>query len=82
MSPRLKQHLIPGPYRFYIVLFDCTERAHIHVDRENKSAKFWLEPVALASNYGYRKQDLRDIERKIPDNHQTLLSFWDEYCRE
>ena len=26
----------------------------MHVDRENKSAKFWLDPVVpLADNYGY-----------------------------
>ena len=36
----------------------------MHVDRENKSAKFWLDPdVSLADNHGYSRKELRDIER-------------------
>jgi hypothetical protein len=33
-----------GPYRFYFYSYDCGEPRHTHVDRENKSAKFWLDP--------------------------------------
>jgi len=41
----------------------------MHVDRENRSAKFWLDPdVALVENHGYRRKDLRDIERILREN--------------
>jgi hypothetical protein len=41
----------------------------MHVDRENKSAKFWLDPdVALAENHGYTRKELRDIERIMREN--------------
>ena len=44
-----------GPYRFYFYSYDCNELRHMHVDRENMSAKFWLEPVvSLAENHGYK----------------------------
>lgn len=33
-----------GPYRFYFYSYDCGEPRHTHVDRENMSAKFWLDP--------------------------------------
>ena len=31
-----------GPYRFYIVAWDRNEPPHVHVKRDNGSAKFWL----------------------------------------
>lgn len=52
-----------GPYRFYFYSYDCGEPRHMHVDRENKSAKFWLDPdVSLANNYGCSCKGLRHIE--------------------
>ena len=41
----------------------------MHVDRENKSAKFWLDPVvALAENHSYSRKELRDIEQVVREN--------------
>jgi hypothetical protein len=50
MSPTV---LRSGPYRFYFVSHDLHEPPHVHVDRDAYSAKFWLDPVALAYNLGY-----------------------------
>jgi hypothetical protein len=37
-----------GPYRFYFYSHDLvSEPPHVHVDRDDLSAKFWLEPVSL-----------------------------------
>ena len=53
----------------------------MHIDRENKSAKFWLDPdVALAENYGYNRKELRNIERITRDNLQKLRKIWDDFC--
>ncbi len=65
--------LRPGPYRFYFYSYDCGEPRHMHVDREKMSAKFWLDPdVALAANYGFRRKELRDIERIMHQNLEML----------
>jgi len=29
-------------YKFYFVMFDLNEPIHIHVDKQGKTAKFWL----------------------------------------
>jgi len=53
----------------------------MHVDRENLSAKFWLDPdVMLADNHGYRRSELRDIERLLQQNLETLRNEWDTFC--
>ncbi|MBX7236248.1 MAG: DUF4160 domain-containing protein [Caldilineales bacterium] len=55
-----------GPYRFYFYSHDLAgEPPHVHVDREELSAKFWLNPVALARNLGFSGNELRRIERII-----------------
>jgi len=33
----------------------------VHVDREAFSAKFWINPVALAYNLGYSAKELRRL---------------------
>lgn len=42
--------LIYRGYRFYFYSHEPNEPAHIHVDKDNLSAKFWLSPVFLARN--------------------------------
>ena len=43
-----------GPYRFYFYLGDRPEPPHVHVQRDNHIAKFWLDPVTLHSSGGMR----------------------------
>lgn len=51
--------LIVGPYQFRFYSIDADEREHIHVERDDFSAKFWLTPkVILARNYGFKRAEL------------------------
>jgi hypothetical protein len=65
-----------GPYRLYFHSHEPNEPPHIHVDRERFSVKFWLEPVALARNLGFRAHELREIERIVAANRDTFLEAW------
>ena len=70
-----------GPYRFYFYAHDCNERRHTHVDRDNLSAKFWLDAeVSLADNHGFNRRELREVERIIKENLETLRNEWDSFC--
>ncbi len=42
-----------GPYRFYFYSHEPNEPPHVHVDRDDVSAKFWLDPVQLAANLDF-----------------------------
>ena len=66
-----------GPYRFYFVSHDLKEPPHVHVDREDMSAKFWLEPVALARNLGFAAHELKRIERLVIENAESFRRAWD-----
>jgi hypothetical protein len=69
---RMPTLLRSGPYRFYFYSHEPNEPPHVHVDREDLSAKFWLDPVQLAANFGFRAHELREIQ-SIVSNHRTEL---------
>ncbi len=52
-----------GPYRFIFFRSDHGEPPYIHVTRERPVAKFWLEPVSLVINRGFREHEVRRIMR-------------------
>ena len=67
------------PYRFYFYSHEPNEPPHIHVDRDNLSAKFWLNPVQLAGNFGFRAHELGEIQSLVVDSRQQLLEAWNEF---
>jgi hypothetical protein len=68
-----------GPYRVYFYSHDLEEPPHVHVDRDDDSAKFWLQPISLARNLGFKPKELRVIERLLVENQESLLSAWREH---
>jgi hypothetical protein len=65
----------------YFYSHEPNEPPHVHIDRDEQSAKFWLDPVALARNLGFNAQELRKIERMIREHKEKLLEAWDGYFR-
>ena len=70
-----------GAYRLYFYSHEPNEPPHIHVDRDNLSAKFWLNPTGLARNLGFSARELRQIERLVLSNQEELLEAWNGYFR-
>ncbi len=68
-----------GPYRLYFYSHEPNEPAHIHIDRGQASAKFWLSPVGLASNYGFSSKELRKLQMIVQEYQQQLLEAWHGY---
>lgn len=68
-----------GRYRFLFFSNEGQEPAHIHVKAGSDQAKFWLDPVELAYNYGFRAHELNEIERIIRDHHTQLIEAWYEH---
>jgi len=68
-----------GPYRFFFYASDRDEPRHIHVEREARVAKYWLNPVRLQSSGGFSRLELSRIRGIIDENHEQLLEAWDGY---
>ena len=68
-------------YRFFFFSLEGEEPAHIHVEKEEKYAKFWLKPLSLARSRGFRPHELGDIARIIEQHQALLKEKWNEYAR-
>ncbi len=68
-----------GPYRFYFYSNENGEPAHIHIQRETMIAKFWLQPVTLASSTRFTPKELRKLKTLVIEHKETLLEAWNEY---
>jgi len=78
MSPTI---LRKGPYRFFFFSSDRSEPKHIHISRERRVAKFWLEPVTVASEGGFPHNELNNIAALVVEHQAALLKAWDEFFK-
>ena len=68
-----------GPYRLYFTSHDLPEPPHIHVDRDDQPAQFWLQPVTLARNVGFASRELRTLSDLISEHQRQFLEAWNEH---
>jgi hypothetical protein len=68
-----------GPYRFFFYAGDRDEPPHVHVEHEDNSAKFWLDPVRLERSGGFSRKEIHQIEKITKEHQSILLGKWDEY---
>ncbi|MCC6493111.1 MAG: DUF4160 domain-containing protein [Pirellulales bacterium] len=71
--------LLSGPYRFYFYAGDQAEPPHVHVERDDNEAKYWLDPVRLARSNGFGAKELRTIEKLVRQNEALFLERWNEF---
>ncbi|MEX0272441.1 DUF4160 domain-containing protein [Leptolyngbyaceae cyanobacterium UHCC 1019] len=68
-----------GSYRFYFYSHEPNEPPHIHVDRDDATAKFWLEPISLATSIGFSAKEQRKLQTIVKENQEILLEAWNGY---
>ena len=68
-----------GPFRFFFYAGDQTEPPHIHVERDDCEAKFWLDPVRLERSHGFRGKDINRARKLIEERREQLLEVWNEF---
>lgn len=68
-----------GPYRFFFYAGDRNEPAHVHIERDDKVAKFWLEPVRLNTSGGFSRTEIRRIQQLVKTHANELKEAWNAY---
>ncbi len=69
-------------FRFFFYSNDGSPRepVHIHVEKDNLEAKFWLHPeVRLAYNDGYDARTLREVLGIVAVNRDRIERAWNEF---
>jgi hypothetical protein len=68
-----------GPYSFIFFSSDKGEPPHIHVRRDRQLVKFWLQPISLSKNRGFKDYELNEILQLVKTYEQQLLEAWHDY---
>ncbi|MGE0561295.1 MAG: DUF4160 domain-containing protein [Flavobacteriales bacterium] len=67
-------------FRFYFYSNENDEPIHIHVEKADGNAKYWLEPVLEEEySYGFKAKQRKEIEAIIAENINDLITAWNEY---
>ncbi|OIP14564.1 MAG: hypothetical protein AUK53_05170 [Betaproteobacteria bacterium CG2_30_59_46] len=57
---------------------DRNEPVHVHVERDDMIAKFWISPVRLGSSGGFGRVELVKIQKIVVEHQPHLLEAWHE----
>ncbi len=68
-----------GPYSFIFFSSDRSEPPHIHVKRDKQIVKFWLAPISLEKNRGFKEHELNQIARLVEEHQTVLQDAWHDY---
>ena len=68
-----------GRYRFLFFSNEGIEPPHIHVKADKDEAKFWLDPLELAANYGFKARELNEVELLVRKYQVEFMEAWREH---
>src|SRR5206468_9378532 len=73
---RCRRLSVSGDFVFFFYADDRTEPRHVHVQREARTAKFWLDPIECEWSSGFSRSELMDIYRfDCPTSRITLAEM-------
>ncbi len=66
-------------YRFLFYSNENGEPPHIHVKKGGAHAKFWLEPVILAGNDGFKEHQITKLKKIIEKYEASFVKAWNKF---
>jgi hypothetical protein len=63
-------------FRFFFYSLEGAEPPHVHAERGDSVAKFWLDPVQLAGSRGFRSHELSRIRALVIEHRMAFLEAW------
>ena len=71
--------LIVEGFRFFFFSNEGTEPPHVHVERGDGHAKYWLEPVELVASTRMKLQELRRVRLLVVEHETEFREKWREH---
>ncbi len=66
-------------YRFFFYSLENNEPPHIHIEVGENVAKYWLNPVGLAMNDGFRSHELTKLRLLVIEHRIKLQEAWNAH---
>ena len=64
-------------FRFYAL--DRDEPPHVHVVKDGKSLKVWLDSLEVAQNKGYNDRDVARLLTVIGERRDNWIGAWHDF---
>ena len=68
-------------YRFFFFSNENDEPVHIHIEKAEASAKYWLEPIDEVYSYGFTSRQRKEIQSIIELRINELKKAWHEHFK-
>ncbi len=66
-------------YRFFFYAAVSDEPPHVHVFKDGKELKVWLESMTTAVNKGFSSREVVTIADMAYENRDLLMEAWNDY---
>jgi hypothetical protein len=66
-------------FRFFFFSREGNEPRHVHIEKAENYAKFWLDPIELAESRGFRSSDLREVHNLVEAHRESIIIAWNEH---
>lgn len=64
-------------FRFYAL--DRDEPPHIHIVKDNKSLKVWLQGLEVARNVGYNDREVARLLAVVEERRSEWIGAWNDF---
>lgn len=69
-------------FRFFFYSNEGNEPPHIHIEKADAVAKFWLNEVELAESYGFSAKEINQLRKMVLENREALIKSWYDYFKQ
>ena len=70
------------PVLFLFYAGDWNEPPHIHIERDDDMAKFWLKPIRLHNSGGFSRSEIARLAVLVTERQDELLEAWNAYFKD
>ena len=66
-------------YKFRFYALDTGEPPHVHIVKDGKSLKVWLQSVEVARNKGYTDQEVARLLAIVAERRDDWMGAWNDF---
>lgn len=58
---------------------DDHEPIHVHIEKDGNMAKYNIEPIKQVNNWGFKKNEINEIETIVVEKSDMIIKKWKSY---
>ncbi len=66
-------------YKFRFYALDMDEPPHVHVVKDDRSLKVWLQSLEVAQNKGYSDQEVARLLAVVAERRDDWVGAWNDF---